>query len=121
MAIVRWMAFSGKSVPFEATAFASVLFSSSGLLNVILFTSTRPKLMPTRGAIHAFGGNSTFGSPTTPTGMAFTSRISIQRRDHTLLTNDYDIEAWKAASQHESESGKATVSFLAALSDRCIA
>jgi hypothetical protein len=79
--------------------------------------------------------------------MAFTSRISIQRRDHTLLTNDYDIEAWKAASQHstldtstssvpritkvsihtektvhgESESGKATVSFLAALSDRCIA
>jgi len=46
IAIVRWMVFSGKTVPFAATAFSSVLFSLSGLFNVMLFKLTRPKLMP---------------------------------------------------------------------------
>ncbi|KAF5385417.1 hypothetical protein D9757_005381 [Collybiopsis confluens] len=46
--IVRWMAFSGTNVPFPATAFASVVFSLSGVFNVILFAMTRPKLLPHR-------------------------------------------------------------------------
>lgn len=48
IAVVRWMAFSHQNVPFAATAFASILFSSSGLFNVILYRFTRPKLMPHR-------------------------------------------------------------------------
>jgi hypothetical protein len=45
VAFARWFAFTGHQVPFGATAFASILFSSSGLLNVILFKVTRPKLL----------------------------------------------------------------------------
>ncbi|KAL0951350.1 hypothetical protein HGRIS_008054 [Hohenbuehelia grisea] len=44
--VVRWLTFYGHYVPFAATAFASVLFSSSGLLNALLFTLTRPRLLP---------------------------------------------------------------------------
>ncbi|KAK7468778.1 hypothetical protein VKT23_003279 [Stygiomarasmius scandens] len=47
--LVRWLAFAGRSVPFSATAFAAILFSSSGLLNVTLFVLTRPGLLPGRG------------------------------------------------------------------------
>ncbi|KAJ3779096.1 hypothetical protein FB446DRAFT_710994, partial [Lentinula raphanica] len=46
--VVRFMAFSGSEVPFPATAFASITFSSSGVFNVILFALTRPKLLPIR-------------------------------------------------------------------------
>ncbi|KAJ4002428.1 hypothetical protein F5050DRAFT_17484 [Lentinula boryana] len=46
--VVRFMAFSGSDVPFPATAFASITFSSSGVFNVILFAMTRPKLLPHR-------------------------------------------------------------------------
>ncbi|KIK70868.1 hypothetical protein GYMLUDRAFT_148385 [Collybiopsis luxurians FD-317 M1] len=46
--VVRWMAFSGANVPFAATAFASIVFSSSGVFNVLLFATTRPKLLPHR-------------------------------------------------------------------------
>jgi len=35
-------------VPFAATAFADTVFASSGLLNVILFALTRPKVLPSR-------------------------------------------------------------------------
>jgi len=42
------MSFNNDRVPFAATAFASVLFSSSGVLNVILYMATRPKLLPNR-------------------------------------------------------------------------
>ncbi|PFH54777.1 hypothetical protein AMATHDRAFT_52684 [Amanita thiersii Skay4041] len=48
IAVVRWMAFSGKTVPFAATACAGIVFSSSGLFNVILYTKTRPKLLASR-------------------------------------------------------------------------
>lgn len=48
IAIVRWITFSGQYVPFPATCFASMLFSSSGLFHVILFALTRPRLLPTR-------------------------------------------------------------------------
>jgi hypothetical protein len=42
------MTFNGTNVPFGATVFATIAFSSSGVLNVILFTLTRPKLLPSR-------------------------------------------------------------------------
>lgn len=48
MAVVRWLSFSGANVPFSATAFAGVVFSSSGLFNVVLYAYTRPKLLPSR-------------------------------------------------------------------------
>ncbi|KAK0484030.1 hypothetical protein IW261DRAFT_1417745 [Armillaria novae-zelandiae] len=49
MSLVRWLSFFGVKVPFIATAIASILFSSSGILNVTLFTLTRPGLVPNRG------------------------------------------------------------------------
>ncbi|KAK7694911.1 hypothetical protein QCA50_002099 [Cerrena zonata] len=48
IAIVRWRAFTGHCVPWEATVVADVLFASSGLMNVLLFMFTRPNLMPQR-------------------------------------------------------------------------
>ncbi|ESK97967.1 hypothetical protein Moror_905 [Moniliophthora roreri MCA 2997] len=48
IAVVRWLAFDGTEVPFEATTFAAILFSSSGLFNTLLFAWTRPKLLPYR-------------------------------------------------------------------------
>ncbi|CAL1695298.1 unnamed protein product [Somion occarium] len=48
IAIVRWRAFLGHCVPWAATVVADVIFASSGLLNVLLFTITRPNLLPRR-------------------------------------------------------------------------
>jgi hypothetical protein len=42
------MTFNDINVPFAATVFAAIAFSSSGVLNVILYTLTRPKLLPRR-------------------------------------------------------------------------
>lgn len=101
MAIVRWMAFSGYIVPSAATLIASILFSFSGLFNVILYASTRPKLMPTRGpGIHAFGGNNACASPIVPAPMSFALRTSISPIDHSI--NNYGNEAWKASSEHST-------------------
>lgn len=49
VSVVRWLEFGGTSVPFSATAFASVCFSCSGIFNVILFSVTRPGIVPIRG------------------------------------------------------------------------
>ncbi|KAJ7585768.1 hypothetical protein C8J56DRAFT_862245 [Mycena floridula] len=46
IAICRFLAFSGRTVPFPATAFSSILFSLSGVFNLVLFKLTRPKLIP---------------------------------------------------------------------------
>lgn len=48
IAIVRFRAFKGKHVPFSATVIADVIFSLSGLFNVILYSFTRPSLLPRR-------------------------------------------------------------------------
>lgn len=48
IAIVRFMAFRGDRVPFGATVLADVIFSFSGLFNVILYGITRPSLLPRR-------------------------------------------------------------------------
>ena len=50
---MRWRAFQGQSSPFVGVVIADVLFSSSGLFNVILFTITRPSLVPRRGHSNA--------------------------------------------------------------------
>jgi hypothetical protein len=42
------MTFNNTPPPWAATAFTSVLWSFSGVLNVILYTLTRPKLLPSR-------------------------------------------------------------------------
>ncbi|KAF9008169.1 hypothetical protein BDZ89DRAFT_549145 [Hymenopellis radicata] len=62
MSVVRWLAFSGVEVPFAATAVASVLFSSSGLLNVLLFSLTRPGLVPNRNPISTYAHEMDNGS-----------------------------------------------------------
>lgn len=59
LSVVRWMAFTGITVPFPATCVASVLFSSSGLLNVILFSLTRPGLVPNRANRFGFDPDNT--------------------------------------------------------------
>ncbi|KAG7448091.1 uncharacterized protein BT62DRAFT_891013 [Guyanagaster necrorhizus] len=46
ISVVRWCAFSGTYVPFAATAFSSVCFACSGIFNTILFTITRPGVVP---------------------------------------------------------------------------
>ncbi|KAF8898861.1 hypothetical protein BD779DRAFT_1485889 [Infundibulicybe gibba] len=96
ISIARWLSFSGKSVPFPATAFASVLFSSSGLLNVILFTSTRPKLIRNRGGM-VTGDNDN--------GMHFGSRVSIRQRGR---LDNRQIGPWKAASRTSSFTSSRT-------------
>jgi hypothetical protein len=85
VAIVRWLAFSGHKIPFAATAFASCLFSLSGLFNVILFRLTRPKLLPTRSQ----NGSSSFGMLT-----------STQDTKHTSHTESF---ACKDRGDFESE------------------
>ena len=48
IAVTRWLTFSDTNlvVPFGATAFSAIMFSLSGFFNVVLFTWTRPALMP---------------------------------------------------------------------------
>jgi hypothetical protein len=48
IAVTRWLGFTGHQVPWAATVFADVVFASSGYLNVLLFTLTRPRLLPER-------------------------------------------------------------------------
>jgi hypothetical protein len=50
IAIVRWTEFSRDDIPFSATVFADIVYLSSGLFNVILYSLTRPFLLPQRRA-----------------------------------------------------------------------
>ena len=86
VAIVRWMAFNRIRVPFPATVFASVLFASSGVLNVILYSATRPKLIPHRPPV------SMFTNPTSSDWLKSTSSRS-HRRD------DSGSDAWDEESR----------------------
>jgi len=95
ISVVRWMAFSGKSVPFPATAFATVLFSSSGLLNVILFKFTRPTLMPNRD-------NTISSVNSLPNITSGRHRIPTPPRDQGHLPDDVETYAWKVESREDS-------------------
>ncbi|KAI0687755.1 hypothetical protein BC835DRAFT_1286036 [Cytidiella melzeri] len=70
IAVTRWLGFTGHQVPWAATVFADVVFASSGYLNVILFTVTRPRLLPDRtdGKEHAssMAQNMSATSPMSP-------------------------------------------------------
>ncbi|KAG8960483.1 hypothetical protein FRC03_006490 [Tulasnella sp. 419] len=49
MSVVRWIEptrSDGNPIPSEWTAFAGIIFSSSGLVNVLLYMLTRPSLLP---------------------------------------------------------------------------
>lgn len=48
IAIVRWLAFNETKVSFTWTAVAAICFNLSGLVNVLVYTLTRPALLPTR-------------------------------------------------------------------------
>ena len=46
LSIVRYRTFTGHHVPFVATIFVDTIYLSSGVLNVLLFSITRPFLLP---------------------------------------------------------------------------
>lgn len=52
IAIVRWDAFLGHCIPLSATIASDFIFACSGLLNVLLFTITRPALVPHRTGVN---------------------------------------------------------------------
>jgi len=52
IAIVRWDAFLGHCIPWSATVASDVIFACSGLLNVLLFSVTRPALVPHRTGVN---------------------------------------------------------------------
>ncbi|KAH8835659.1 hypothetical protein DL96DRAFT_1575105 [Flagelloscypha sp. PMI_526] len=54
MTVSRFRAFAGYSTPFGVTVFSSILFSGSGLFNVLLFRYTRPSLLPATRSHGAF-------------------------------------------------------------------
>jgi len=51
--IVRFIQFANtdKLPPFEASAFAAITFASSGMLNVLLYSYTRPSLLPNQSGM----------------------------------------------------------------------
>lgn len=46
MSAVRYSSFTGHDVHFGVTVFADMIYLSTGLLNVLLFSITRPFLLP---------------------------------------------------------------------------
>ncbi|KAF9076164.1 hypothetical protein BDP27DRAFT_887179 [Rhodocollybia butyracea] len=85
--VVRWLAFTGSTVPFAATAFASITFSSSGVCNVILFAVTRPKLLPHREEQLTFNQlSSRSGSYSTGYSTRYSTRPGSYSAKHTSET-----------------------------------
>ncbi|KIM75363.1 hypothetical protein PILCRDRAFT_827270 [Piloderma croceum F 1598] len=83
IAVVRWTTFSNANayVPFAATAFADALFASSGLLNVILFALTRPKVLPSREVMVLDTSASPFGHGQTRAKRSLTDYSNDDIRD----------------------------------------
>jgi len=46
LSIARYRTFAGHEVPFDVTIFVDCIYLSNGLFNVILFSLTRPYLLP---------------------------------------------------------------------------
>ena len=46
LSIVRYSTFTGHHVPFAITIFVDIIYLSSGVFNVLLFSITRPFLLP---------------------------------------------------------------------------
>lgn len=121
IAIVRWESFLGGCVPWAATVFADVVFASSGLFNVLLYSFTRPNLLPQRdratsNSDHGHGGSFKLSppvSPRSPTGGRAPplSAIHIQMATDTTVTSDLDRDRDRdsdlrySASMHKVEDG----------------
>ncbi|SJL00783.1 uncharacterized protein ARMOST_04097 [Armillaria ostoyae] len=88
ISVVRWCTFSGTNVPFAATAFSSVCFACSGIFNTILFTLTRPGVVPHRGQ-NAHDRRESYATTISPI-----SPISPVYRPSRSL-DDIDIETWR--------------------------
>ncbi|KAK0497039.1 hypothetical protein EDD18DRAFT_1352893 [Armillaria luteobubalina] len=88
ISVVRWCTFSGTNVPFAATAFSSVCFACSGIFNTILFTLTRPGVVPHRGqsAYDRRESYVTTISPITPTSPVYRPSRSL---------DEIDIDTWR--------------------------
>ncbi|KAK0211095.1 hypothetical protein DFS33DRAFT_1270966 [Desarmillaria ectypa] len=105
MSLVRWLSFFGMKVPFIATAFASILFSSSGILNVTLFTLTRPGLVPNRGPSNSQRSCEYYGSIPNPGVETGFRHSSVSPR--TQAEDSIEGERWKCLLGRNSDSWNA--------------
>ncbi|TCD69950.1 hypothetical protein EIP91_005539 [Steccherinum ochraceum] len=80
IAIVRWDAFLGHCIPWGATVASDFIFACSGLLNVLLFSVTRPALVPHRTTAN-FGTGIRSATPfsTSPPALAERGTFSSSR------------------------------------------
>ncbi|KAK0441925.1 hypothetical protein EV421DRAFT_1711187 [Armillaria borealis] len=85
ISVVRWCTFSGTNVPFAATAFSSVCFACSGIFNTILFTLTRPGVVPHRGQ-NAHDRRESYVTTISPISPVYRPSRSL---------DDVDIETWR--------------------------
>ncbi|KAK0441924.1 hypothetical protein EV421DRAFT_1904510 [Armillaria borealis] len=99
MSLVRWLSFYKIPVPFIATAFASILFSSSGILNVTLFTLTRPGLVLNRGPSNSQRSCEYHGSIPSPGAQSGYRHPPVSPR--TLAEDNIEEEGWKCCSHTE--------------------
>ncbi len=72
-------------VPFAATAFSSVCFACSGIFNTILFTLTRPGVVPHRGQ-SAYDRRESYVTTISPISPVYRPSRSL---------DDIDIETWR--------------------------
>ncbi|KZV81817.1 hypothetical protein EXIGLDRAFT_779314 [Exidia glandulosa HHB12029] len=104
--ITRFMSFAGHNVPYQATVFCGLLFSCSGIFNVILFTTTRPMLLPhtapppreltTMSFRRTAGGTTALTEPFEPSASTVTARTGMNIADPQV---DGELFPW-----HKSES-----------------
>ncbi|KAL4241711.1 hypothetical protein ABKN59_000865 [Abortiporus biennis] len=106
IAIVRWSAFYGHCTPWAATVISDIIFACSGLLNVLLFTITRPTLVPRRqnsshnmGPISPLSHSFSLTIPTTPAGGLRRSGESLGVVDTERPTPSFDDGRKKVAIQ----------------------
>ncbi|PBK78549.1 hypothetical protein ARMSODRAFT_1011114 [Armillaria solidipes] len=99
MSLVRWLSFYKIPVPFIATAFASILFSSSGILNVTLFTLTRPGLVLNRGPSNSQRSCEHHGSIPSPGVPSGYRHPPVSPR--TVAEDNIEEEGWKCRSHTE--------------------
>ncbi|KZV80574.1 hypothetical protein EXIGLDRAFT_780809 [Exidia glandulosa HHB12029] len=104
--ITRFMSFAGHNVPYQATVFCGLLFSCSGIFNVILFTTTRPMLLPhttpppreltTMSFRRTAGATTALTEPFEPSASTATARTGMNIADP---QEDGELFPW-----HKSES-----------------
>ncbi|TFK67850.1 hypothetical protein BDN72DRAFT_842536 [Pluteus cervinus] len=98
MSVVRWLKFDDVTViPDGATIFASIVFSSSGVLNVILYLTTRPNLIkssstsPSMAEAHLNNDLPSRGASPIVSIRSATSRTRLNAGGHLPITVDQVI------------------------------